>query len=564
MAELFGFTINRVKKDTGGEQVFTTPTPDDGAIDIAGGGFFGQILDTDGREKTELDLIRRYRDIAQQPECDSAIEDIINEAVSFDEVSESVTLRTDRMPYPEKIKRAIRKEFQEVLSLLDFDEKGHDVMRRWYVDGRIFYHKVIDSKNPKRGIVDLRYIDPTKIKKARQVKKDKDVKTGVDMIKKIDEYYIYNEKGLFSAGYGGANQGLKIAADAIAYCPSGVIDQNGGKVLSYLHKAIKPVNQLRMIEDALVIYRISRAPERRIFYIDVGNLHKVKAEQYLKDVMNRYRNKLVYDASTGEIRDDRNHMSMLEDFWLPRREGGRGTEIDTLSGGANLGEIEDIEYFRQKLYRSLNVPISRLEAENNFSLGRTTEITRDELKFTKFIQKIRKKFTVLFSDILKTQLILKGVISLEDWDSMKEHIQYDFLKDGHFSELKDAELLRDRIDALDSIQSYIGTFFSKEYVLKNVLRMNDSEIDDMRDQIARELETDPMDGGISIPQGGDGVTRYPSDGSGAPIGADDYDTFHGAEDPEDELKKAQAQQAKADAGLKDADAETKKNGNGDK
>ena len=564
MAELFGFTINRVKKDTGGEQVFTTPTPDDGAIDIAGGGFFGQILDTDGREKTELDLIRRYRDIAQQPECDSAIEDIINEAVSFDEVSESVTLRTDRMPYPEKIKRAIRKEFQEVLSLLDFDEKGHDVMRRWYVDGRIFYHKVIDSKNPKRGIVDLRYIDPTKIKKARQVNKDKDVKTGVDMIKKIDEYYIYNEKGLFSAGYGGANQGLKIAADAIAYCPSGVIDQNGGKVLSYLHKAIKPVNQLRMIEDALVIYRISRAPERRIFYIDVGNLPKVKAEQYLKDVMNRYRNKLVYDASTGEIRDDRNHMSMLEDFWLPRREGGRGTEIDTLSGGANLGEIEDIEYFRQKLYRSLNVPISRLEAENNFSLGRTTEITRDELKFTKFIQKIRKKFTVLFSDILKTQLILKGVISLEDWDSMKEHIQYDFLKDGHFSELKDAELLRDRIDALDSIQSYIGTFFSKEYVLKNVLRMNDSEIDDMRDQIARELETDPMDGGISIPQGGDGVTRYPSDGSGAPIGADDYDTFHGAEDPEDELKKAQAQQAKADAGLKDADAETKKNGNGDK
>ena len=564
MAELFGFTINRVKKDTGGEQVFTTPTPDDGAIDIAGGGFFGQILDTDGREKTELDLIRRYRDIAQQPECDSAIEDIINEAISFDEVSLPVSLRTDRMPYPEKIKRAIRKEFEEVLSLLDFEEKGQDIMRRWYVDGRIFYHKVIDSKNPRRGIVDLRYIDPTKIKKARQVKKDKDTKTGVDMIKKIDEYYIYNEKGLFSAGYGGANQGLKIAADAIAYCPSGIIDQNGGKVLSYLHKAIKPVNQLRMIEDALVIYRISRAPERRIFYIDVGNLPKIKAEQYLKDVMNRYRNKLVYDASTGEIRDDRNHMSMLEDFWLPRREGGRGTEIDTLSGGANLGEIEDIEYFRQKLYRSLNVPISRLEAENNFSLGRTTEITRDELKFTKFIQKIRKKFTHLFSDILKTQLVLKGIVSLEDWDVMKEHIQYDFLKDGHFAELKEAELLRDRIDALDSIQSYIGTFFSKEYVLRNILRMNDSQIDDMRDQIAREMDMDPMDGGISIPKGGDGVTRYPSDGSGAPIGADDYDTFHGAEDPEDDLKKAQAAQAKADAGLKDADAAAKKNGNGDK
>jgi len=563
MAELFGFSINRSKKDTGGEQVFTTPTPDDGAIDVAGGGFFGQILDTDGREKTELDLIRRYRDIAQQPECDSAIEDIINEAITADQVSQSVTLRTDRLPYSEKIKREMRKEFNKILSLLEFDAKGHDILRRWYVDGRIFFHKVIDTKNPRKGIVDLRYIDCTKIKKARQVKKDKDAKTGVDMITKIDEYYIYNEKGLFSAGYGGANQGLKIAADAIAYCPSGVIDQNGGKVLSYLHKAIKPVNQLRMIEDALVIYRISRAPERRIFYIDVGNLPKVKAEQYLKDVMNRYRNKLVYDASTGEIRDDRNHMSMLEDFWLPRREGGRGTEITTLAGGSNLGEIDDIEYFRQKLYRSLNVPISRLEAENSFSLGRANEITRDELKFTKFIQKIRKKFTPLFTDLLKTQLLLKGIISLEDWDNMKEHIQYDFLKDGHFAELKEAELLNDRIQTLDSIQSYIGTFFSKEYVLKHVLRMNDTEDDEMRDQIAREREMDPMDGGIVVPVGGDGVTRYPEVG-GAPIPADDYDKFSGEEDPEDELKAAQAAQAKADAKLKDADAAEKKNGNGDK
>jgi hypothetical protein len=563
MAELFGFSINRSKKDTGGDQVFTTPTPDDGAIDVAGGGFFGQILDTDGREKTELDLIRRYRDIAQQPECDSAIEDIINEAITSDQVSQSVTLRTDRLPYSEKIKREMRKEFNKILSLLEFEHKGHDILRRWYVDGRIFFHKVIDSKNPRKGIVDLRYIDCTKIKKARQIKKDQDTKTGVEMIKKIDEYYIYNEKGLFSAGYGGANQGLKIAADAIAYCPSGVIDQNGGKVLSYLHKAIKPVNQLRMIEDALVIYRISRAPERRIFYIDVGNLPKVKAEQYLKDVMNRYRNKLVYDASTGEIRDDRNHMSMLEDFWLPRREGGRGTEITTLAGGSNLGEIDDIEYFRQKLYRSLNVPISRLEAENSFSLGRANEITRDELKFTKFIQKIRKKFTPLFTDLLKTQLLLKGIISLEDWDTMKEHIQYDFLKDGHFAELKEAELLNDRIQTLDSIQSYIGTFFSKEYVLKHVLRMNDTEVDEMRDQIAREMEMDPMDGGITVPVGGDGVTRYPEVG-GAPIPADDYDKFSGEEDPEDELKKAQAAQAKADAGLKDADAAEKKNGNGDK
>jgi hypothetical protein len=318
-----------------------------------------------------------------------------------------------------------------------------------------------------------------------------------------------------------------------------------------------------MIEDAVVIYRISRAPERRIFYIDVGNLPKVKAEQYLKDVMNRYRNKLVYDASTGEIRDDRNHMSMLEDFWLPRREGGRGTEITTLAGGSNLGEIDDIEYFRQKLYRSLNVPISRLESENSFSLGRANEITRDELKFTKFIQKIRKKFTPLFTDLLKTQLILKGIISLEDWDTMKEHIQYDFLKDGHFAELKEAELLNDRIQTLDSIQSYIGTFFSKEYVLKHVLRMNDTEVDEMRDQIAREMEMDPMDGGITIPVGGDGVTRYPEVG-GAPIPADDYSKFSGEEDPEDELKAAQADQAKSDAKLKDADAAEKKNGNGDK
>ena len=562
MAELFGFTINRANKETGGEQVFTTPTPDDGAIDVAGGGFFGQVLDTDGREKTELDLIRRYRDIAQQPECDSAIEDIINEAVTADEVSQSVTLSTDRLPYPDKIKRAIRKEFDTVLSLMEWEQKGHDIMRRWYVDGRVFYHKVIDTKNPKRGIVDLRYIDPIKIKKARQVKKDKDIKTGVDMITKIDEYFIYNEKGLFSAGYGGASQGLKIAADAIAYCSSGVIDQNGGKVLSYLHKAIKPVNQLRMIEDALVIYRISRAPERRIFYIDVGNLPKVKAEQYLKDVMNRYRNKLVYDASTGEIRDDRNQMSMLEDFWLPRREGGRGTEITTLAGGQNLGEIDDIEYFRQKLYRSLNVPISRLEAENQFSMGRSSDITRDELKFTKFIQKIRKKFTPIFTDILKTQLLLKGIISLDDWDVMKEHIQYDFLKDGHFAELKEAELINDRIQTLDSIQSYIGTFFSKEYVLKHVLRMNDTQIDEMRDQIARELEKDPMDGGISLPDGGDGVTRYPEVG-GAPIPADDYGKFQGEEDPEDDLKKAQAAQALGAADQAKATAKATENG-GDK
>ena len=532
MAELFGYTINR-KKEKGSGEAFTTPTPDDGTQDIAGGGFFGSILDTDGRERTELDLIRRYRDISQQPECDSAIEDIVNETIAYDEFSQSVGIELTRLPYPEKIKRMIRKEFDSVLRLLDFDDKGHDIFRRWYVDGRLYYHKEIDPKRPEQGITSLRYIDPVKIKKVREIEKEKDPKTGIDIVKRIVEYYVYNEKGLFSAGYGGSNQGIKIAADAITYCPSGVIDQNGGKVLSYLHKAIKPVNQLRMIEDALVIYRISRAPERRIFYIDVGNLPKVKAEQYLKDVMNRYRNKLVYDASTGEIRDDRNQMSMLEDFWLPRREGGRGTEITTLPGGSNLGEIDDIEYFQRKLYRSLNVPISRLEAENSFSLGRTTEITRDELKFTKFIQKLRKKYTALFTDILKTQLLLKGIISLNDWDNMKEHIQYDFMKDGHFSELKEAELLNDRIQTLDSIQSYIGTFFSKQYVLKTVLRMNDSEIQDMQDQIKRELDTDPLDGGIDMPDVGDGITRYPQDGGGGAIPADDMAKYDGEAPPEE-------------------------------
>ena len=515
MAELFGFSITRKGAPDSGD-TFTVPTPDDGSIEVAGGGFFSSVLDTDGRERTELDLIRRYRDIAQQPECDSAVEDIVNESITSDEFSQSVMVTLDRLPYPEKIKRLIRKEFDSVLSLLEFEQKGHDIFRRWYVDGRIFFHKVIDPKNPKKGVTSLRYIDATKIRKVREVKKEKDQATGVDKIKKIEEYYIYNEKGLHSAGYGGAQQGIRIADDAITYCPSGVIDQNSGKVLSYLHKAIKPVNQLRMIEDALVIYRISRAPERRIFYIDVGNLPKIKAEQYLKDVMNRYRNKLVYDASTGEIRDDRNHMSMLEDFWLPRREGGRGTEITTLPGGSNLGEIDDIQYFQKKLYRSLNVPISRLESESSFSLGRSTDITRDELKFTKFIQKLRKKFVHLFTDVLKTQLLLKGVISLEDWDIMKEHIQYDFLKDGHFAELKEAELLNDRISTLQNIESYIGTFFSKEYVLKHVLRMNDAEIAEMRDQIASEAEKDPMDGGVPN-DGGDGIQRYPTDPGGMAV-----------------------------------------------
>ena len=517
MAELFGFSIQRATRDSGGERTFSTPTPDDGTIDVAGGGFFGQILDTDGRERTDLDLIRRYRDMAQHAECDTAIDDIVNEGIVSNQNDQAVAISLDRLPYPDKIKRKIRAEFDEVLRLLNFEQKGHDVFRRWYVDGRIYYHKIIDTKNPRKGITELRYIDSVKIKKVREVKKGVDSKTGIEMTEKIDEYFIYNEKGLNPAGIGGGGQGIKISKDSITYVPSGLIDGNSGRVVSYLHKAIKPVNQLRMIEDALVIYRISRAPERRIFYIDVGNLPKIKAEQYLKDVMNRYRNKLVYDATTGEIRDDRNHMSMLEDFWLPRREGGRGTEITTLPGGSNLGEIDDIQYFQKKLYRSLNVPISRMESESGFSLGRSTEITRDELKFTKFVQRIRKKFSPLFTDILKTQLLLKGIIAPEDWPEIQEHLQYDFLADGHFAELKDAELLENRLNQLQTVESYIGTFFSKEYVLKKVLRMTDTEIQAMRDQIKSEVEKDPMDGGIVVPPGGDGIQRVPTGPGDEPI-----------------------------------------------
>ncbi|MDP7368202.1 MAG: portal protein [Candidatus Pacebacteria bacterium] len=518
MAELFGFTIQRSSKERDGEKTFSIPTPDDGTVDVVGGGFFGQILDTDGRERSDLDLIKRYRDIAQQAECDTAIEDIVNEGIVSNQNDQAIEISLDRLHYPDKIKRKIRTEFDEVLRLLNFEQKGHDIFRRWYVDGRIFYHKVIDTKNPRKGITELRYIDATKIKKVREVQTKIDSKhQGVEVAEKIDEYFVYNEKGLTGPGGIGSNQGIKIAPDAITYVPSGLIEGNGGRVLSYLHKAIKPVNQLRMIEDALVIYRISRAPERRIFYIDVGNLPKIKAEQYLKDVMNRYRNKLVYDANTGEIRDDRNHMSMLEDFWLPRREGGRGTEITTLPGGSNLGEIDDIQYFRTKLYRSLNVPISRLEAESGFSLGRSTEITRDELKFTKFVQRIRKKFSPIFTDILKTQLLLKGIIAPEDWSKIQEHIQYDYLADGHFAELKDAELLENRLNQLQTVEAYIGTFFSKEYVLKKVLRMNDTEIQEMRDQIKKEMDTDPMDGGIVVPPGGDGIHRVPVGPDGMPM-----------------------------------------------
>ena len=505
MAELFGFRITRANQDLGKDSI-TNPSPDDGSYDISGGGFYSSILDIAGRDRSDLDLINRYRSIAQQPECDSAIEDIVNESIVSDEKGQSVSLSLDRLNLSQTIKNKIREEFDEVLRLLDFNEKGHDIFRRWYIDGRLYYHKIIDSKNTKKGIQEVRYIDPRKIKKVRDKKVEKDPRTGLDVIRQIEDFYLYNDKGLDQAT--GTSSGVKLTADSISYCPSGLIDMTKGNVLSHLNKAIKPVNQLRMIEDALVIYRISRAPERRIFYIDVGNLPKIKAEAYLKDVMNRYRNKLVYDAKTGEIRDDRNHMSMLEDFWLPRREGGRGTEITTLPGGSNLGEIDDIQYFQKKLYRSLNVPVSRLAEETGFQIGRSDNITRDELKFTKFVQRLRKKFSNLFNDMLKTQLVLKGVIAVEEWPSIKELLQFDYLQDGHFTELKNAELMQNRLDMLGTIESYVGTYFSKEYVRKHILRMSDDEIQEIEDQIKDE------EGGENGDPDTDGMfaTNEPSEG----------------------------------------------------
>ena len=494
MADLFGFSITRKKQQADPKQSFTQPQADDGTQTIAAGGYFGQYLDMEGQAKTEQDLIRRYREIALHPECDMAIEDIVNEAVVANELKDAIRLKLDNVPFGSEVRRKIEDEFQEVLRLMNFNTKGHDIFRRWYVDGRVYYHKVIDRDSPRKGITELRYIDPRKIKKVREVRKkrpDGPTPHGLSIVDDFQEYYLYNEKGVAGTTSGG----IKIAPDTIAYCPSGLIDQNKNMVLSYLHKAIKPVNQLRMIEDATVIYRIARAPERRIFKIDVGNLPKVKAEQYLRDVMARYRNKLVYDANTGEIRDDRNYMSMLEDFWLPSREGGRGTSIDTLPGGQNLGEIQDIEYFRAKLYRSLNVPVSRLEGSQGFNLGRSTEITRDELKFTKFVQRLRKKFTELFNDILKTQLVLKKVIAEEDWHIVKENLAYDFLQDGHFAELKDSELLLERLRLANEMRDYVGKYFSVEYVRKNVLKQNEREIEDIDNQIKKEID----DGIISAP-----------------------------------------------------------------
>ena len=521
MAKLFGFSI----EDTQKKSALISPVPknnEDGVDNYIASGFYGQYVDIEGAYRSEHELIKRYREMALHPEADGAIEDVVNEAIVSDLYDSPVELELSNLNASEGIKKRMREEFAYLKELMDFDRKCHEIFRNWYIDGRLFYLKVIDQKNPQDGIQDLRYIDPMKIKYIRQEKKPngRDLTTlqvNKDAVPnpQFDEYYVYTHKPNYPTGMvSSAGKGqVKIAKDSITMCSSGLVDRNKNRVLSYLHKAIKALNQLRMIEDSLVIYRLSRAPERRIFYIDVGNLPKIKAEQYLKEVMSRYRNKLVYDASTGEVRDDRKFMSMMEDFWLPRREGGRGTEITTLPGGQNLGELADIEYFQKKLYRALGVPESRIAADGGFNLGRSSEILRDELKFAKFVGRLRKRFAGMFNDMLRTQLILKNIVTPEDWDVMEDHIQYDFLYDNQFAELKESELMEGRMNMLGQIEPYIGKYYSNEYVRRRVLRQTDSEIIEIDEQIEDEIQkgiipdpsmVDPVTGEPLPPDGGMG------------------------------------------------------------
>ena len=511
MSQLFGFQINRKEGRKGQSPV---PPNADEAIAIAAGGYYGTYVDTDNQARNEFEMIRRYRDMALHQEVDSDVDEVVNEFVVSDAHDTPVEVNLDNLDVGMGVKRKIRDEFEYIKRLLNFDNRAHEIIRSWYIDGRLFYHKVIDLDNPKKGITELRYIDPLKIKKVRQKINDKPKDSfGQQQIKgtaleyeygTFVDYYLYNPKGFYKGGVLGPigdmslSKGVKMAIDSITFCPSGLQDLNKRMTLGFLHKAIKSLNQLRMIEDSLVIYRLSRAPERRIFYIDVGNLPKVKAEQYLRDVMARYRNKLVYDSSTGEMRDDKKHMSMLEDFWLPRREGGRGTEITTLPGGQNLGELKDVEYFKKKLFNSLNLPPSRLTDDNKgFNLGKTTEVLRDELKFTKFIGRLRKRFSEMFQDMLKTQLILKGIIAPEDWDDMKEHIQYDFLFDNHFNELKNIEMMNQRMMTVTQMDPFVGKYFSIEHVRRHILGQKDKDFREMDKQMNQEIDQglvmDPQD-----------------------------------------------------------------------
>jgi hypothetical protein len=490
MAELFGFTIARKKQEDQQENLpsIVSPTQEDGAIEIAPGGAYGTYVDLEGKAKNEGELVTKYRQMALQPECDSAVQDVVNEAIVVTEDSGPVEIVLDKLDYPENIKKKIHEEFEAIMKLLDFNNNAYDLFRKWYVDGRLYHHIVIDEKNPRQGIKDLRYIDPRKIRKIKESLKEKDARTGATVFKGMNEYYLYNAGGVNSSNQA---QGVKIAKDSISYCHSGLLDERNSMIYSYLHKAIKPLNQLRMLEDAVVIYRLARAPERRVFYIDVGNLPKMKAEQYMRDMMVKHKNKLIYDASTGEVRDDRKFMTMLEDFWLPRREGGRGTEITTLPGGQSLGEMDDVDYFRRKLYKSLNVPITRMDAENQFNLGRASEITRDELKFNKFVMRLRNRFSILFSDLLEIQLALKGVITRGEWKEMKQDIYYDFQEDNHFTELKETEIMQGRLQILGEVDNFVGKYFSEDWIRKNVLRMTEEEIKDEQKQIDKEADEAP-------------------------------------------------------------------------
>jgi len=525
MARLFGFSIDDQEKKSKG---IVSPVPqnnEDGVDFYLQSGFYGQYVDIEGVYKTEYDLIRRYREMSLHPECDKAIEDIVNEAIVSDLYDSPVEVELSNLNASDRLKKAIREEFKSIKEIMDFDKKCHEIFRNWYVDGRLFYLKVIDFDNPTEGIKEIRYIDPLKIKHVRKEKNKKNntrlggnpliTRESIDF-PELEEYYIYTQSVGGTSTFNAAKQSIQISKDSITFVTSGLVDRNKNTVLSYLHKGIKALNQLRMIEDSLVIYRLSRAPERRIFYIDVGNLPKVKAEQYLKDVMMRYRNKLVYDANTGEVRDDKKFMSMMEDFWLPRREGGRGTEITTLPGGQNLGELSDIEYFQKKLYRALGVPETRMPGGGDgFNLGRSSEILRDELNFAKFVGRLRKRFSNLFNDLLKTQLILKNIIAPEDWEQISDHIQYDFLYDNQFAELKDAELLQNRLGILSTIEPYIGKYYSTEYVRKKVLRQTDQEIIEIDLQIDDEIEK----GIIPNPAGVDPITGepVPQEGGGEAI-----------------------------------------------
>jgi len=471
--QIFGFEIARKKEQQ--QLTVITPQNDDGSTTVnSAAGYYAQVINLEATIKSENDLIRRYREVAQYSDCDSAIDDIVNEAIISDEEHAPVKLLLDEVKLSSSIKKKIEEEFKNIFKLLKFDSRGHDIFRSWYVDGRLYYQILVDEKNPRNGIVELRQVDPRKIRKIKNIEKQKN-ENGVEVIKKVEEYYIYNDKGITETSI----QGVRLPLDSVIYTGSGLVDANTGLMMSHLHKSIKIVNQLKMMEDALVIYRISRAPERRIFYVDVGNLPKLKAEQYVNDLMNKFRNKIVYDATTGEVRDDRKHMSMMEDFWMPRREGGKGTEITTLPGGQTLGQIEDIEYFQNKLYQSLNVPSTRLQKTDGFNLGRSSEITRDEIKFTKFVQRIRKKFAQLFLDALKIQLVLKGVITLDDWDEITQDIRFDFLRDNHFSEIKEAEIMQGRLNILQTLDPFVGKYYSPSYVKKNILKLTDNEIEEI-------------------------------------------------------------------------------------